>query len=83
MQMFAIFLSRLRSDRKGQDLIEYVLMGALLAVAAGAVMPDAANSISAIFSQVGSVATSAGGSSQDGTVVTNEVTEGDRAFTRQ
>jgi Flp pilus assembly pilin Flp len=63
--MLAIFLSRLRSDRKGQDLIEYVLIGAFVAVTAGAVMPGVADSISTIFSQVGSVMTVAAGPSQE------------------
>jgi Flp pilus assembly pilin Flp len=39
----------------GQDLIEYALMAGFVAVAAGAVMPGVADSISSIFSQVGSV----------------------------
>ena len=42
-------------DTRGQDLIEYALMGGFVAVAAGAVMPGVASSISTIFSQVGSV----------------------------
>jgi pilus assembly protein Flp/PilA len=39
----------------GQDLIEYALMAGFVAVAAGAVMPGVASSISQIFSKVGSV----------------------------
>ena len=39
----------------GQDLIEYALMAGFVAVAAGAVMPSVAGSISTIFSQVSSV----------------------------
>ena len=39
----------------GQDLIEYALMAGFVAVAAGAVMPGVADSISTIFSQVASV----------------------------
>lgn len=39
----------------GQDLIEYALMAGFVAVAAGAVMPRVAESISTIFSQVASV----------------------------
>jgi len=42
-------------DTRGQDLIEYALMAGFVAVAAGAVMPGVASSISAIFSQVASV----------------------------
>jgi len=47
-------LQALRETR-GQDLIEYALMAGFVAVAAGAVMPGVASSISTIFSKVGSV----------------------------
>ncbi len=47
---------RLRfKDTKGQDLIEYALMAGFVAVAAGAIMPGVADSISEIFSSVASV----------------------------
>jgi Flp pilus assembly pilin Flp len=46
-------------DRKGQDLIEYALMAGFVAVAAGAIMPGVATSISQIFSKVASVMTAA------------------------
>jgi Flp pilus assembly pilin Flp len=48
---------KLRSlkDTRGQDLIEYALMAGFVAVAAGAIMPGVASSISTIFSQVASV----------------------------
>jgi len=39
-------------DRKGQDLIEYALMAGFVAVAAGAIMPGVAASISLIFSKI-------------------------------
>ena len=42
-------------DTKGQDLIEYALMAGFVAVAAGAIMPSVANSISTIFSKISSV----------------------------
>ena len=42
-------------DTRGQDLIEYALMAGFVAVAAGAVMPGVATSISTIFSKVSSV----------------------------
>ena len=81
--MFANLLSRLRSDWKGQALIEYVLMGAFVAVAACAVMPGVADGISTIFSEIGSVATAAAGSSQDSIIILNkEVIEGATVFTR-
>jgi pilus assembly protein Flp/PilA len=46
-------------DSLGQDLIEYALMAGFVAVAAGAVMPGVATSISQIFSKVASVLSSA------------------------
>jgi pilus assembly protein Flp/PilA len=46
-------------DRRGQDLIEYALMAGFVAVAAGAIMPGVASSISTIFSKVASVMTQA------------------------
>lgn len=52
-------LVRIWKDRRGQDLIEYALMAGFVAVAAGAVMPAVAGSISTIFSQVSSVMASA------------------------
>ncbi len=42
-------------DTRAQDLIEYALMAGFVAVAAGAVMPGVASSISTIFSKVSSV----------------------------
>jgi pilus assembly protein Flp/PilA len=49
-------------DRRGQDLIEYALMAGFVAVAAGAIMPGVASSISQIFSKVASVLSSANAS---------------------
>ncbi len=46
-------------DARGQDLIEYALMAGFVAVAAGAIMPNVASSLSTIFSQVGSVLSNA------------------------
>ena len=48
---------RIWKDTRGQDLIEYALMAGFVAVAAGAVMPGVATSISQIFSKVASVMT--------------------------
>ena len=50
-------------DRRGQDLIEYALMAGFVAVAAGAIMPGVANSISVIFSEIASVVTAAASTS--------------------
>jgi pilus assembly protein Flp/PilA len=52
-------LVRLAKNRQGQDLIEYALMAGFVAVAAGAIMPAVASSISTIFSQISSVMTNA------------------------
>jgi pilus assembly protein Flp/PilA len=46
-------------DTRGQDLIEYALMAGFVAVAAGAIMPGVATSISTIFSKVASVTSAA------------------------
>jgi pilus assembly protein Flp/PilA len=54
MKNFLLKLNAIK-DTRGQDLIEYALMAGFVAVAAGAVMPGVASSISTIFSQVGSV----------------------------
>jgi Flp pilus assembly pilin Flp len=53
------FLIKIWVDSKGQDLIEYALMAGFVAVAAGAIMPNVASSISQIFSQVSSVLSNA------------------------
>jgi pilus assembly protein Flp/PilA len=50
---------RIVRDTKGQDLVEYALMAGFVAVAAGAIMPNVASSISVIFSSVASVMTGA------------------------
>ena len=50
---------RILTNTSGQDLIEYALMAGFVAVAAGALMPGIATSISQIFSKVGSVMTEA------------------------
>lgn len=52
-------LVKLSKETRGQDLIEYALMAGFVAVAAGAIMPGVANSISTIFSQISSVLTTA------------------------
>jgi Flp pilus assembly pilin Flp len=49
-------------DRRGQDLIEYALMAGFVAVAAGAIMPGVATSLSQIFSKVASVLSAANAS---------------------
>jgi pilus assembly protein Flp/PilA len=46
-------------DTRGQDLIEYALMAGFVAVAAGAIMPGVATSISTIFSKISTALTAA------------------------
>jgi pilus assembly protein Flp/PilA len=57
------FLIQLWNNKQGQDLMEYALMAGFVAVAAGAIMPGVATSISTIFSQVASVMSSASSTS--------------------
>ena len=62
MQVTASLLSKIRllcKENKAQDLIEYALMAGFVAVAAGAIMPGVAESISTIFSQISSVMSNA------------------------
>jgi Flp pilus assembly pilin Flp len=54
-----IIWTKIFRDERGQDLIEYALMAGFVAVAAGAIMPNVASSISTIFSQISSVLTAA------------------------
>lgn len=42
-------------DQEAQDLIEYALMAGFVSLAAGAIMPGVATSISKVFSSVASV----------------------------
>ena len=52
--MNLVWKLRIWNDTKGQDLIEYALMAGFVAVAAGAIMPGVATSISTIFSKISS-----------------------------
>ena len=53
---------RIWKDTRGQDLIGYALMAGFVAVAAGAIMPGVATTISTIFSEISSVMTAAASS---------------------
>ena len=50
---------RILKDTRGQDLIEYALMAGFVAVAAGALMPNVASSISTVFSKISSLLSAA------------------------
>lgn len=54
MENLKRFLSDLVRDESGQDLIEYALVAALIALGATASMSSLATSISTAFSTVGS-----------------------------
>ena len=58
----AILSLKVWRDKRGQDLIEYALMAGFVAVAAGALMPNVATSISTVFSKISSVMAGAAGS---------------------
>ena len=51
----AVLSLKIWKDKHGQDLIEYALMAGFVAVAAGALMPNIASSISTVFSKISSV----------------------------
>jgi Flp pilus assembly pilin Flp len=61
MKKFAdvVYKLKILADTRGQDLIEYALMAGFVAVAAGAIMPGVADSISTIFSKISSTLASA------------------------
>lgn len=59
MLKLQMFLANLIRDRKGQDMVEYALLAGFIAVAAGALLPGISDSISTIFSRMGSVVTAA------------------------
>jgi Flp pilus assembly pilin Flp len=52
-------LMRRWQETAGQDLVEYSLMAGFVAVAAGALWPPVATSISTIFSKITSLLTAA------------------------
>ncbi len=51
---------RIWQDERGQDLVEYALLAGFVAVAAGAVIPDARSAMSTIYSRVASKLVEAG-----------------------
>ena len=53
MLLYGFQLMRLWRDRRGQDLIEYALLAAFIAVAAGSFLPPAIMpAVSTIFSKI-------------------------------
>ena len=59
MQRLQRFFLRLSQDEKAQDMVEYALLAAFVAVAAGAFLPPIADNISIIFSKMTSVLSNA------------------------
>jgi len=55
MKTLVFALSRLHREESGQDLIEYALVVALIALAATAGMSTLASGINAAFSKIGSL----------------------------
>jgi Flp pilus assembly pilin Flp len=57
--LLPVWLVRLWTDQRGQDLIEYALMAAAMLVAVAAVLPTTLMpTISTVFSRIGSVLSS-------------------------
>lgn len=55
----AIWKLKIWKDTRGQDFVEYAMIAAFIASVFGALSPDIANSISTVFSSVGSTLTQA------------------------
>ncbi len=72
MRRISKYLFRLLRDHKGQDMVEYALLAGFIAVAAGALLPGLSDSISTIFSRMGSVLTEASGGGNTPTSTRNQ-----------
>jgi Flp pilus assembly pilin Flp len=55
MTLFSRLFATIHSDERGQDLIEYALLGGFLAVVVSATFPPLGDLTLAVFSRVGSV----------------------------
>ncbi len=56
----ALLQSRLWKDNRGQDMVEYALMGGFITVVVAATFPPIGGGLVAIFSKVASMLTTAG-----------------------
>lgn len=54
---FQNLIAKIRKDERGQDMVEYALLAAFIAVAAGATLPGIEDQISIVFSKLASVVT--------------------------
>ena len=53
------FINRVWKDSRAQDLVEYALAAGMVALAAVAAMPQLSNTISNVFTRIGSLINSA------------------------
>lgn len=58
-------------DTMGQDLIEYALLGGLLAFGAGVILPGVSDNVNLLLSRVGSVLNVAAGINPNGPSASN------------
>ncbi len=59
LHQFRLWTRGVVLDEQGQDMVEYALLAGFVAVAGAALLPPVADSISQIFSKVGSVTSAA------------------------
>ena len=59
MKKLYVLLQSLKDDETAQDMVEYTLLAGFIAVAAGAILPNIANSLNVIFSKMGSLTSKA------------------------
>jgi len=58
MHNFSTLLTQLHQDESGQDLVEYALLGALMALGAVTSLRSVASGVAGIFTTIGSTITS-------------------------
>jgi Flp pilus assembly pilin Flp len=61
LRLWEAWLSKICADLRGQDMIEYALMAALVALASAAASPHLTGSFSTIFSKINSAVLAHGG----------------------
>ena len=59
MRITLQLLVRIKRDERAQDMVEYALLAAFVAVSAGALLPPIADGISVIFSKMSSLVNNA------------------------
>lgn len=59
LHRFCVRIFGIVLDEQGQDMVEYALLAGFIAVAGTALLPGVADSLSQIFSKVGSVTAAA------------------------